>query len=425
MSVRRLTVQVERGPDCDTVDIALPAGTPVCALLPGIVSLFDLTPQPDPVVDDWRLDRLCGTPVDDSMTLADNGVADGELIILTSRDAPPLGPVQWDPCRTVAAAEPRAGYPVAVGPAVCVWAAMTASVALAWAGAHEWSHLVVAAAASCAAAIMAMASRGRMELRVAAVGFASATGFLVVPGTPSTASVFLAAAAGFSMALLMLRSSTSTTLVATATLSGLVAIATVAPVIGTVSASAVGATMLAASLGLLAIVPRTAILAARLRPDDHPDDCGTRATLAHVILTGLVVGCACGAAIGAVVVALGCLRPDPPALAGVACTAVVGLALSLRSRGHPDEPRRIALVAGGLCCFTASFAIAVGASPAYAGWTSAAVIAVGLVAVRGHEVGPGVARAVEILEYAALAAVVPLACWVGGVYVIARELYPT
>src|SRR4029077_20159960 len=98
-----------------------------------------------------------------------------------------------------------------------------------------------------------------------------------------------------------------------------------------------------------------------------------------------------------------------------------GLALALRGRNHADQPRRTAVATGGLCCFTASFAIAVGAAPAYAGWTSTVVIAAGLGAVRGPEVGPGMARAVELLEYAVLAAVLPLACWVGGVYAIARQ----
>jgi hypothetical protein len=49
------------------------------------------------------------------------------------------------------------------------------------------------------------------------------------------------------------------------------------------------------------------------------------------------------------------------------------------------------------------------------------VIAVGLGAARRREIGPGMVRAVERLEYAALAAVLPLACWVGGVYTVVRE----
>jgi hypothetical protein len=189
----------------------------------------------------------------------------------------------------------------------------------------------------------------------------------------------------------------------------------------TVSASVAGATLAMASLGLLAIAPRVAILVSGLRPDEHPDDCGTRASIAHATLTGLVVGCACCAAIGAIVVALGCRRPDQSTLACIAFTTVVGFALSLRGRVHADGPRRAAVAAGGLCCLTATFAIIVDSAPAYAGWTSAVAVAVGLAAVRLRGIGPGLTRAVELLDYAALAAVPPLACWVGGVYSIARQ----
>jgi type VII secretion integral membrane protein EccD len=415
-----LTFQVERGREFELIDVAVPAGTPVCMLLPAIVAMVDPTAGPDRVVDDWRLDRLSGAPVDDSMTLAENDVHDGELVILTSRHAPPLGLVQWDPCRTVAVADPPTGSIPSVGPAACVVAAIAASVALAWsgAGAHGWNHVVVAAAATCAAAIMAVADGRGTALRFAAVCLAVTTGFLVVPANPSAASAFLAAAAGFSMSLLMSRSRTSATLVATATLCGLIAVATVAPVIGTLFTPAVGATLATASLGLLAIAPRVAMLAAKLRPDEHPDDCEQRATFAHVTLTGLVIGCACGVAIGALVVALGGSRPGSPA--GIGFTAVVGLGLSLRGRTYADQPRRVAVIVGGSCCLTSAFAMVIAAAPAYAAWTSAGVVAVGLGAVRRHEIGPGMVRAVELLEYAALAVVLPLAFWVSGVYTVVR-----
>jgi hypothetical protein len=37
-------------------------------------------------------------------------------------------------------------------------------------------------------------------------------------------------------------------------------------------------------------------------------------------------------------------------------------------------------------------------------------------------VTPMVVRTVEVVEYLALAAVVPLACWVGGIYGLARGM---
>lgn len=424
MSIRRLTFQVERGSDSDSFDIAVPAGTPVCALLPAIISIVEPSIGPENAVDDWRLDRLSGAPIDESMTLAENGVHDGEMLILASRDASPLGLVGWDPCRTVAAADQSTSTAhAALRATVCAWAAITASVALAWAGAgaHDWSYLLVAGAGACAAAITAVGTANSQGLRVAAAVLAAATGFLAVPSTPSAASAFLAASACLSMSSLMLRSARSTLLVAMATLSTLVTVATAAPVIGTVSTSAIGATLATASVGFLTIAPRVAIFACGLRPDEHPDDCDARATRAHATLTGLVVGCAAGAVIGALVVAAGCRGSRPPTLASIMFTVAVGIAVSLRARTYVDEPRRVAAFAGGLGCFTAAFAVIVSASPLYAYWPSAAVIGVGLAAMRRREVGPGVIRAIDVLECTALAAVLPLGCWVGGTYELIRE----
>ena len=424
MSIRRLTFQVESGLDSDTFDIAVPADTPVCALLPAIVAIVEPTSHPENTVDDWRLDRLTGCFIDDSMTLAENDVHDGEILILTSRDSHELGLAEWDPCRTVASADHPRLSPLTVSPATaCAWAAIVASIALAWAGAgaHDWSYLVVAAVGACAAAIMASATGNSQGLQVAAASLAAATGFLAVPSTPSAASVFLAASACLSMSSVMLRSASGAPLIALATLSALIAMSTAAPVVGTVSTPAVGATLAAASLGLLAIAPRVAILAGRLRPDEHPDDCDARASLAHTTLTGLVVGCAGAAAIGALVVAAGFRRSGTSTLAGATFTVAVGIAVLLRARTYVDEPRRAAVTAGGLLCVTGAFAIVVTASPVSAWWPSAVVIVVGLAAVRPRQVGPGVMRMIDAIEYTALAAVLPLGCWVGGVYELIRE----
>jgi hypothetical protein len=69
---------------------------------------------------------------------------------------------------------------------------------------------------------------------------------------------------------------------------------------------------------------------------------------------------------------------------------------------------------------SACFAIVAAASPAQVGWVSAALIAFGLGAAHPPRPNAAALRAVEVLEYAALVAVVPLACWVGGVYAMMR-----
>jgi hypothetical protein len=69
---------------------------------------------------------------------------------------------------------------------------------------------------------------------------------------------------------------------------------------------------------------------------------------------------------------------------------------------------------------SAAFIIIVVASPDQTGWASATIVAIGLGVVRPPGLKAGASRALEMLEYTALVAVVPLACWVGGVYAMVR-----
>jgi hypothetical protein len=104
-------------------------------------------------------------------------------------------------------------------------------------------------------------------------------------------------------------------------------------------------------------------------------------------------------------------------------TAAVGIAVLLRARSYVDQPRRLSAMAGGLVCLTATFVIMVCASPSHAWLPGAVVVAVGLAVARPREAGPGVIRMGEVLEYIALASVLPLGCWVGGVYELIREAH--
>jgi hypothetical protein len=63
--------------------------------------------------------------------------------------------------------------------------------------------------------------------------------------------------------------------------------------------------------------------------------------------------------------------------------------------------------------------------PAQANWVCIVVGAASAVILAGGTVGsknPLTHRSVEVLEYVTLAAVVPLACWVSGVYGLVRGL---
>ncbi len=108
---------------------------------------------------------------------------------------------------------------------------------------------------------------------------------------------------------------------------------------------------------------------------------------------------------------------------GAVFAAVVGLVMVLRARAHIDMCRRIALIVGGMAATAAGVALVVVSAPGQANWVCLLATAVGLSMLGGGfgaTVNPLVRRAVEVSEYLALAAVVPLACWVGGLYGLIR-----
>lgn len=238
------------------------------------------------------------------------------------------------------------------------------------------------------------------------VALTCAAGFLVVPSGPSAPNVFLAAAAALSAALLMLRLSgrTSPALVAIAAVSLLTAVVTVAAMPLTV----VGAALSTSALALLGLAPRVSTVTAGLGPDRWHGDLA--ASAGHAILSGLVAGAATGAAAGAVVVAVAGHSGAAP------FSGLVALVLVLRCRTHADADRRTSLAAGGLVALVAGVCALLNARPGSVGPVAAALVVVGLLAMRRPGGGATVARILGHLEYAALVAVVPVACWVGGAY---------
>jgi type VII secretion integral membrane protein EccD len=424
MSVCRLSIQSDRDGQPATVDVALPVGTPVGALLPAIVALAGQPSRESPQC--WRLDRMSGSSLDESNTLAENDVHDGELLVLATSDAEPLGLLRWGPCRTVAEAGSEGETTPLLSEVACIAAAALASLALCtgFTG-HQGIHLLVAAIGTCIAAAVAVTGRTAASA-VASVSLAAATGFLAVPSGPGPANVFLAAAAAASMSLVLLRWTDHwpSTLVATACLSALVAVAVITPLVAVVPVGTVGTVLAVAALGVLAMSGRMSIHLAGLATDQPFDTDGgdERAIRGHATLTGLVAGCSGAAALGTALVAVGCHRYGAPSLAGAGFAAAIALALLLRVRTHVDESRRRALAVGGLASVSACFAIIAAASPAQVGWVSAALIALGLGAAHPPRLNAAALRAVEVLEYAALVAVVPLACWVGGVYAMVRGM---
>ena len=300
---------------------------------------------------------------------------------------------------------------------------------------HIVAGALVAAAAAFGAALVrrTQAPLPSVALGVIAVVYTAVVGFLSVPAGPSAANGLLAAAAGFAMAILLLRLTRSgtTCLTAVATCAALPAATAGICVVWTMPAEAAGAALATLSLAVLGLAARMSIAAAGLTPafptvdDPHPPvDVGeTQVALAHQTLTGLVAGSSASAALGSVLVACGGLNDGGSRLSASLFSAVIGLVLLLRARTHSDMSRRIALGAGAMISTAAGLAVTVISTPEQAHWVallSACAGAGALGWLLGLTVSPVVRRAIELLEYLALASVLPLASWVAGLFGLVR-----
>ena len=426
MSVCRLSIQTEHDGDVRTVDVAVCAQTPVAALLPAVNDVARLWP-PAQDVHHWRLDRLVGGPLDDSLSLVDNGIRDGEVLVLTTGQAPIPRPVSWEPARVVAATgAPTREADEWVTEAVGSSLVLLAAAVLAWSAVetHSAAHVIGSACATAAVCWTAVRGRHRM-LSLTGVTFAAVTGILAVPSGPAAPNVLLGAAAAFAAAVVMTRLSgrPSAGLTATATASAFVAAVTTAASFVALPIATIGAGLTTATLGLLALAPRVAMALSGLntRHDGPPRTDDAHAREAHTILTGLIAGVVFAVVVGVAQVALGSMRSDQSA-ASVAFACAAGLVLTLRARTYVDTCRRVALVGGGLLAGSMALIVVVSNSPALAPWITTALAALGLGTLGHHSLSPLAKRAVDLLDYAALAAVVPLACWVAGGYALAREL---
>ncbi len=151
-----------------------------------------------------------------------------------------------------------------------------------------------------------------------------------------------------------------------------------------------------------------------------------RAAIAHRILTGLVVGWSSSVALGVAAVAAAAVQAAVSTTVAALFAADVGLLLLLRQRTHIDVRRRIALGAAGIAALIAAHTIATIAAPEHAYVICAAAVIAGVSslhwAASAVTPNPAVRQGIQVLEYMALAAVVPLAAWVTGVYGLVRDL---
>lgn len=423
-SLCRLTVACCTDDAHRAIDLELPADVDVGQLLPQIVDLVHRDTASMPGVD-WLLSRPGEATIDESRSLNDNDVRDGDVLILTTTE--PLV-AEWtycDPCHAMAA-DP-APVPRMLPAISCVLLGGFGAAALAWpaAGTAATGRIVVGtflALVSAAGAIAAQRLRADpricVTLSLCAVIYAGALGFLIVRSGTTVSGLLLASAATFAAAILLLRMTDGgrTGLSAIATSSALVSATTAASIAWGLQLNAGGAALAALSLATLGLAPRLSMALSGTTPEAAPN-----VRRCHQILTGLVVGSSITAALGAAAVAVG----DDSSLRGTAFTGIVGLVLLLRVRTHVDATRRSGLAAAAVLSAIAGFASAAAAVPAHVHVIAALAASIGAAAlccIVRPTVSPIVLRTVEIIEYIALAAVIPMACWVAGIYGWARGM---
>jgi type VII secretion integral membrane protein EccD len=280
-----------------------------------------------------------------------------------------------------------------------------------------------------------------VTLGLMATGFAAVAGFLAVPDGPGPPNALLAAMAAGVVAVLAMRATgcgalTFTTVCCFALV---IAVAALATVVITAPLQVMGSLTTLASLALLEVSARLSIAWAGLSPrlparldgrhvGPAPDQLQRSALRADDLLTCLVVASAAAAATGAACTALGAYTAVGARSGAVSFAAVTGAVLLLRARSHPDFIKTLTLLATGTAALSAAFVVA-GAAPQCPVWMVTGIAAPVAVAmclgfvVPALTLSPVARRGVELIEYLALIAIVPLACWTCGFYSVARGVH--
>jgi type VII secretion integral membrane protein EccD len=450
----RVTVQTHGEDRSVAADLSLPTGMELGEMLPSIVDLVGArsASATNTVTECWTMSRLDGSVLDESMTLQENGIRDGYVLLLASSDTQiPVAAID-DLCHTVieaSASDRDDETSPRMGAVACLWAAGFGATVLVCSGNTPVSNRAIIAAIVAVAATAGSIVAGRiaaaplpfLALGMTAAAFAAVAGFLAVPGGPAPPNFLLAAVACAATSIVLLRAIPygSTCFTALAALSTTAAIAAAVVVIWPAPVATVGAMLTAASLAMLGVAAKLSIAVAGLSPtmpgaEDRESDGETmpvgvrtlRAQRGHQTLTGLLTGFSASAAVGAVLVATG--QRDSSALSGVGLTAVLSTVLLLRARQQLGVVRSTAIFTAGIVSTTISFTLVVISMPQHALWICLTSVILGVgglwltTASLATRLSPVARRGLELLEYVAIGSVVPLSCWVANVFGIVRGL---
>ena len=178
------------------------------------------------------------------------------------------------------------------------------------------------------------------------------------------------------------------------------------------------------------VAGRLAIVLAGLSPTPAGRRCrlATRAIRADAWLTSLLAAFSSSAAVGAIVT-VAAAGGGAPRSGCIAIAAVTGALLLLRARSATPE-QTLVFVISGIATIGTTFALCAAGAPGHGPWIAAvtamlvaAAVYVGFVAAVPSP-SPVLRRGVELSEYLALVAMVPLTCWICGFYGAVRALNP-
>lgn len=461
------------------VDVGIPADVPVAALMTDLIALIGPPAPADPAPAahefgrHWVLARIGSAPLSSQLSLSDNGIHEGELLVLRDEEHATPPPLFDDVVDAIAALNtdhhPAWGANSAhhAGRAFGVVAAIAAAIALAscrLSSPAAWPAALATAAAITlvtASAVVARTLRDRptgTALSLCAAAFAASAGMLLVPGDYAAEHILLAAAMTGCVATLSYRVSACDPLAHTAVITSatLVSIASAISVLWQPDSLApVGALLATGALLTIACAPRLTILLAHLPLPPVPNagdaldpaDIAPRPTIAGIgavgamalpaadvlaervalsrrLLTGIVGGATTAAAAGATVV-LATAEIRWPAIAFVAVIAAI---LVLQCRTYSDRTQAaIVLIGGSLIGTVLVFTLMLLST----GWALAAAGAALTMSIAAlvcgiwaptRQFSPVMRRTAEVGEYLLIGSVVPLTLWVMDVYQLVRDL---
>ncbi len=365
----RVTVHYEN----TQLDATVPALLPVAELIPQLWAIAadraGVPNPPRPAV--LLLSRAGHPPLPPSTTLADNGIRDGEVLLVTVEAIPRPQTRHLNDAAAVTAAGPP-------GPA--------------WTG--RWS---------------------RRAATLTAVSMATAAGFVVVPGQAGLPRLILASAAMMTAATVAVLTSTDSGPAPTviAVVGGLILLASAGVGVLPWSEPAdVGVAVATSAVVLLALAGRVAMALSGLTVRG-PE----RASAAHRTHIRLETAAAAAAALGVVAAVAADAAPHPPLFGLI---GIVGAALLLRARRHPHAVLRATLLGAGTCCAVALLlALQRGGvlGPVWLCVVAAGGAGAAIWSGFGTSTAPPIlARWADAAEFITPATALPVAAWAIGVF---------